>query len=109
MKKIALITGAYQGIGWADAKLLGQKGYAVILADVQNCSARAAQLQAQGIEASSLYLDLSNSASFPAVVSFIKQKYNKIDVLINNAAILIDMGKQPSKISEDKLRHVLYR
>jgi len=37
MTKTALITGAFQGIGFETARQLGEKGFQVILADVQNC------------------------------------------------------------------------
>ena len=45
MKKVALITGAAQGIGYETARLLGEQGYSVVLADVQDASAKANELK----------------------------------------------------------------
>ena len=107
MNKIALITGAYQGIGFETAKQLGKKGFKVILADIQNCDEKAEELSHSGIEAFGQYLDLADSSTFNAVVNFIEKNFQKLDVLVNNAAILVDMGKHLTDLTEDQFRRIM--
>lgn len=52
-------------------------------------------------------IGLADSDSFTPVVDMIEEQYGKLDVLINNAAILIDMGKHPSDLTENEFRQVL--
>ena len=105
--KIALITGAYQGIGLASAQLLAEEGFHVILADKQDCTGQAKQLRADGYASSAIHLDLTQSSSFNDVAKQIESDFGKLDVLINNAAILVDMAKHPSDLSEELFRRVL--
>ncbi|MGF1751324.1 MULTISPECIES: SDR family NAD(P)-dependent oxidoreductase [Vibrio] len=107
MKKIALVTGAYQGLGLATSALLMEQDYHVIMADVQSCSPLANQFRRQGYSASHLKLDLAMSSIFPAIANLIDEQFGQLDVLINNAAILVDMGQHPSQLDEDTYRRVL--
>jgi len=107
MGKIALITGAYQGIGFETASQLGEKGFVVILADIQDASEKVKILNQGGIEAYALLLDLADKKTFGPVQEFISTKFGKLDVLVNNAAILIDMGKHPSDLSEKEFRKIM--
>lgn len=106
-KKVALITGAHQGIGFETARLLGLKGYSVIMADIQNSSEKANSLQNLGIDAYSVMLDLANKKTFTNISELLDSTFDKLDVLVNNAAILIDMGKHPSGLSEDEFRKIM--
>ncbi|NLR91372.1 SDR family NAD(P)-dependent oxidoreductase [Flammeovirga agarivorans] len=107
MKKVALITGAAQGIGFETARLLGEKGYAVILADVQDASSKVEELEGKGIEAKAISFDLGDSTTFHQVVEFMDKHFGRLDVLVNNAAMLVDMGKHPSDLSEELFRKVM--
>lgn len=108
MKKVALITGAAQGIGFETARLLGEQEYTVILADVQsNVVQKAEELRKQDINAHSFQFDLADSSTFQLLVEFIDDNFGKLDALINNAAMLVDMGKHPSDLSEELFRKVM--
>ena len=107
MSNVALVTGAFQGIGLATTELLLEKGFTVIMADRQDCSERAAEFTVGGLKAESLLLDLVDSASFAGIAEQIDQQFGKLDVLVNNAAILVDMGKHPSDLGEALFRQVL--
>lgn len=80
--KIVLVTGASSGIGRACAEYLNEKGFHVI-GTTRNVSA-----QKKGENDYSLiYLDVTKTTSITDAVNSIIQKYNRIDVLINNAGM----------------------
>jgi NAD(P)-dependent dehydrogenase (short-subunit alcohol dehydrogenase family) len=91
--KIALITGVSrkEGIGYTTAKQLGNKGYRVILAarNLKNAESLVQHLVAQGIEASAIMIDLLDRSSILHAARDIREKFGKLDVLINNAALMI--------------------
>ena len=96
---IALITGANKGIGRAVAiSLAKDHGYTVIIGSRQLAAgeALAAELESQGYHASSIQLDLSSDRSIVNAVKVIEEKHGRLDVLINNAGVLLDHN-HPSK------------
>jgi NAD(P)-dependent dehydrogenase (short-subunit alcohol dehydrogenase family) len=88
-KKIALITGANRGIGLETARQLGQKGITVVAAARSLAAAQktAATLQAEGIDAFPLQLDVTNANDRKAGAKTVADKYGKLDILINNAGV----------------------
>ena len=88
-KRVALITGAGMGIGAAIARRLARDGYAVVISDVNASAATetAAELHAQGLDAWPLSLDVSDAESIAAGFAAVAQRYDRCDVLVNNAAI----------------------
>ena len=106
MAKLAVITGAAQGIGFETARLLGQQGYELIIADIQNADNALSTLEAEGITASYVPLDLADNSSFQALVELVAD-YGHLDALVNNAAILVDMGKHPSDLAESEFRKIM--
>ena len=90
---IALISGANTGIGLAVAtKLAKGHGFHVIIGSRSAAAGQqaAAQLTKEGFLASSVQLDLVSDESVAAAVSWIERKFGVLDVLVNNAGILID-------------------
>lgn len=91
--KVALITGAGQGIGRATALLFGQHGAKVAVADINE---EAAQATAQAIvdaggEAKAFFMNVGQTASVEAAVkAVVEWAGKKIDVLVNNAGITRD-------------------
>lgn len=85
--KVALITGAARGQGAAEARLFAQHGAQVIVADVLEKEARAVCAEI-GARAEFMRLDVSDESQWEQVVAAIEKKYRKLDVLVNNAAIL---------------------
>jgi NAD(P)-dependent dehydrogenase (short-subunit alcohol dehydrogenase family) len=92
-KTIALISGANQGIGLATARQLARDHDFHVLMGSRNAAngtKAAQQLQAEGLSVESVQLDLASDDSITGVADYIAQKYGRLDVLINNAGILID-------------------
>lgn len=91
----ALVSGANAGIGLAVATQLAKDhGYHVIIGS-RNAAAGeqvAAALVADGYSASSVQLEVSSDESIAAATSWIEREFGVLDVLINNAGILLDRG-----------------
>ena len=94
-KPIALISGANSGIGLAVAtQLTKDHGYHVIVGSRKVAAGEkaAAALVADGLSASSVQLDVSSDESIATATSWIEREFGVLDVLINNAGILLDRG-----------------
>lgn len=91
-RRSALVTGANRGIGLEIARQLAKAGLQVALAarDAGKGTAAAAELAAQGLEVTSLELDVTCKDSVQRAVSELVTRTGGVDVLVNNAAILID-------------------
>ncbi|WP_299212030.1 SDR family NAD(P)-dependent oxidoreductase [uncultured Aquimarina sp.] len=85
--KIAIVTGATGGIGFAVAKRLGNDGYTVILNGIEDDKGaeRLKELTAQGITAEYYGFDVTNEEAVTSNIEKIGEKYGKIDLLVNNA------------------------
>jgi NAD(P)-dependent dehydrogenase (short-subunit alcohol dehydrogenase family) len=90
-QKIALVTGGNRGIGYAIAIGLIAKGYQVIITarSLEKAQQAAEKLQGNVIP---VELDISSDRSIEAALTTIKQKSDRLDVLINNAGIYPDEG-----------------
>jgi 3-oxoacyl-[acyl-carrier protein] reductase len=87
--KIAIITGAAQGMGLETSLELARRGAITILTDIQAEKLQGALEAVKPIEdrALSLVLDVSNAKSWSEVVETVRKRHKSIDILVNNAAI----------------------
>ena len=86
--KVAIITGAAKGIGFATAQRFAQEGAIVIMADMNLESVKGAAAQIPNAEA--YVMNVTDRASIQATVDQVMQKHGHIDILINNAGITQD-------------------
>src|SRR4051812_20755309 len=107
-RPISLITGANKGIGLEIARSLGALGHVVLVGsrDKKRGQAATDQLKAGGADAHLMLLDVTHQPSIVRTVSFIEQEYGRLDVLVNNAAVIHDRSLKPSDTPLDTIREV---
>jgi NAD(P)-dependent dehydrogenase (short-subunit alcohol dehydrogenase family) len=91
-RKTALVTGANKGIGLEIARQLGQMGIRVLIGarDLNRGAMAHKQLQAEGLDAHFILIDMTQATSLQVAVGKIKDDFKRLDILINNAGIMID-------------------
>ena len=91
MKKVAFISGANRGIGFETAKKLAETGVQVILGsrDLNKGKEAVEKLNALGIEVDLTQYDAHDLEAPQKVFDYISEKYKKLDILINNAGVLL--------------------
>ncbi len=89
--KVALITGGAQGQGAVEAKTFAAEGANVVFGDIldEAGEAVAADIQAAGGNAHYRHLDVTDEADWQAAIGFAAERFGRLDILINNAAILV--------------------
>jgi NAD(P)-dependent dehydrogenase (short-subunit alcohol dehydrogenase family) len=93
--KVAFITGANKGIGFETARGLGQLGIAVVLGSRGEAKGRSAAetLRAEGIgNVEAVTFDINQPKNHQDIVRYLEGRYGKLDILVNNAAVLLDPG-----------------
>jgi NAD(P)-dependent dehydrogenase (short-subunit alcohol dehydrogenase family) len=90
--KVALITGANKGIGLETARQLGKLGVTVVVGsrDLARGEQAAEVLRGVGVDARALKLDVVNEAERQAAAKYIEKEFGKLDILINNAGVMLD-------------------
>ena len=91
MSGTALVTGATEGIGRATALALGRAGYRVGICSrsIEKVEATLAELRAQGVTAAGAAADVADPDQVRHVVDQVRGALGEIDVLVNNAGVLI--------------------
>ena len=90
--KVALISGGARGQGAAEARLFAQEGAKVVIADILDAQGQQveAEINELGGDALYIHLDVTSEADWQNAVQATVAKYGKLDILVNNAAIIID-------------------
>lgn len=115
-KRIALITGANQGIGFQVAKELAADGVTVLVGsrDLQRGEIAAREIGANAVP---VHIDVTDLASIAAAAERISTEFGRLDLLVNNAAISRSQrndvplkeymaSNAPSKVSLDEVRAI---
>ena len=90
--RVALITGAAQGIGKSIALLLAQNGADIVVSDInlERAEETAKEIESIGSQAMAIKVDVANLKNVEQMVEAILEKFGKIDILVNNAGITRD-------------------
>ncbi len=90
--KVALITGAAQGIGKSVALLLAQNGADIVVSDInlEKAEETTKEIESIGPKAMAVKVDVANFKDVEQMVEAILKNFGKIDILINNAGITRD-------------------
>jgi NAD(P)-dependent dehydrogenase (short-subunit alcohol dehydrogenase family) len=100
--KVAVVTGAARGIGFATADALSEAGATVVIADMNGEAAAksAAELSAKGRNVDSETLDVTDPRAVEVVHASIVAKHGRVDILVNNAGIAI--SNRPAETMDDQ-------
>ena len=92
--KVAIVTGGGAGIGKATAELFAEEGAAVVIAERNAASGKetAAAINARGGRALHVTTDVADEASVEAMVAEAARAFERIDILVNNAAVFVLRG-----------------
>jgi NAD(P)-dependent dehydrogenase (short-subunit alcohol dehydrogenase family) len=97
--RVAIVTGGGHGIGKAYARRLAEEGATIVIAEIDSAAAEqvAADLQRAGYGALGLRTDVSDAASVEEMARRTVERFGRIDVLVNNAAIFatVPMSRAP--------------
>ncbi len=105
--KVAIITGAGQGLGRAYALRFVAEGAKVAIAEINDANAEqvAKEIEAGGGEAIALHVDVSDEASTQAMADATVEKWGRIDILLNNAGVFFDLEQTNNSL--EYLRKIL--
>ncbi len=107
--KIALVTGANKGIGFEVARQLAKRGFHVFIGARNLKAGREAvkKIMKSGVDVSFLQLDVSRPESVAAAAREFAGQNDHLDVLVNNAGILLDGDDAILKITTDMLQRTV--
>src|SRR2546428_12090957 len=92
--KVALISGGARGQGACEARMFCREGAHVVFGDILDEAGTQveAEIRAAGGEAAYVHLNVTSEADWRAAVETAERRYGKLNVLVNNAGILLRMG-----------------
>ena len=93
--KVAIVTGAAQGIGASYAKALAKEGASVCVADIDNTEGTVAAINGAGGQALGINVDVSSSASVNQMVEKTVSAFGAAHILVNNAALFGKLALKP--------------
>ena len=97
MKKVAVVTGSYQGIGKGIADRLKSAGYEVVYSDVHEAMEGEVYFKC----------DISKAEDRVALASFVLEKYGRIDLLVNNAGVACKVRLDVLETTEESFDRVV--
>jgi NAD(P)-dependent dehydrogenase (short-subunit alcohol dehydrogenase family) len=104
-RKVAVITGAAQGIGLETAATLAVRGFDLALNDLKSPTAALETASRHGIDAFEIVGDISNEKQVEAMSAAVVDHFGHVDVLVNNAGI--SLIRPASETTSAEWRHVL--
>lgn len=103
--RIALVTGANKGIGFAIARQLGEGGHSVWLGcrDLERGDAAADRLRKAGIDAHAVQLDVTDAVSVASAAATVERAAGRLDALVNNAGLMFAPPPSAAEESIDEM------
>ena len=86
-ERVAIVTGAAQGIGKRTAELLAERGYALALSDLRSPAKTLRVVKDLGSEAIEFLGDISDESVISNFAAAVRDRWGRADVLVNNAGI----------------------
>ncbi|MGH7123716.1 MAG: SDR family NAD(P)-dependent oxidoreductase [Stellaceae bacterium] len=93
--KVAIVTGGAQGIGYAVAEELVERGAAVVIADIAKAAEAAGRLSAGGARVIGVTADVASEPDTAAIAEAATSVFGGIDILVNNAGIYAALKPKP--------------
>lgn len=102
MKNIALVTGAYKGLGFEWCKQLAQSGYQVILTarEFEKASKAAKLISPSDFDIYPKALEVTNESQLHEIATWANEKFGRIDLIINNAGVNPKDNKDKSRMAK---------
>ena len=104
--KLAIVTGAGDGIGFASVEGFARGGARVICLDVKGADQAAARARELGAEAEAVTMDVRDSAGWTKLVDDLTARFGGVDIMVNNAGIAV-AGDRAAEVSEDVWDRIL--
>lgn len=102
-KPVAVVTGGNRGMGLATCQALADKGFHVLLAsrNLESGKSAAKALSLQDLSVEAVKLEMTSQSDIEAFADYLRDTHGRVDVLINNAGILVDGDlNSPTSICE---------
>ncbi|RJR46250.1 MAG: 3-oxoacyl-ACP reductase FabG [Desulfobacteraceae bacterium] len=93
--KVAIVTGAAQGLGKAYAMRLAEEGAQIVAADILDASAVANEIISNGGKAIAVRTDVTNEKDTKEMARECIERFQRIHILVNNAALFVALNKKP--------------
>jgi NAD(P)-dependent dehydrogenase (short-subunit alcohol dehydrogenase family) len=98
-KRVAVVTGAAQGIGKRTAELLAERGYRLVLSDLRPATETLKAVRGLGTEAFDVPGDIADEQVVRQIAAAADDRFGRVDVLVNNAGVsLISPAEQQSAV-----------
>lgn len=106
--KVAVVTGAAQGIGETYAKAMAAEGAKVVVSDLADPSRVVDEIKAAGGTAMGMTADVTDDDSLAALVSATEAEFGNLEILVNNAGLFTELRLTPiMKMSNDEWDRVM--
>ena len=106
-QKVAIVTGGGSGLGEATSLRLAEEGASVVVADIDPEDAKrvASTIERRGGEAIAITQDVTDEAGWQDVMRETLERYRKLDVLVNNAGIVLPANIEDATLEDWRTTH----
>ena len=107
--KIAIVTGGTKGLGKADAEALAREGASVVITDIDDAGKGVAETIAAATGATVVFKhqDVTSEQRWQELVAEVEQELGGIDVLVNNAGIVIVATPEQTTLEDFRLQNAV--